>query len=195
METTRQKVQKLLDQGLHKAEIARRLGLSRSTVTFHCTGLGVPLDEKCARRYDWAEIQRYYDDGHTVRECAEYFGFSHCSWHKAKERGDIVTRPQMMSIEELLASPDRNRQHIVKRLIAEGLRERKCETCGLTEWMGQPISLQLHHVNGNGRDNSLGNLQLVCPNCHSQTDTWGGRNKNRRLRLVNPEGQDEAEAA
>jgi hypothetical protein len=59
------------------------------------------------------------------------------------------------------------------------LKLQRCERCGLTEWRGQPLSLELHHVNGNGSDNRLENLMLLCPNCHSQTETWGGRSKGR----------------
>lgn len=52
------------------------------------------------------------------------------------------------------------------------LREQKCENCGITEWLGQPINLQVHHINGDHLDNSLENLQLLCPNCHSYTNNW-----------------------
>lgn len=65
------------------------------------------------------------------------------------------------------------------RLLREGLLEARCyeEDCGLVEWKGKPISLQLDHVNGDKFDHRIENLRLLCPNCHSQTDTFGGKNK------------------
>jgi len=65
------------------------------------------------------------------------------------------------------------------RLLREGLLEAKCygEGCGLTEWRGQPISLQLDHINGDNLDHRIENLRLLCPNCHSQTETFAGKNK------------------
>lgn len=63
-----------------------------------------------------------------------------------------------------------------KRLLKEGVFERKCYKCGLQEWLGQPISLELEHKNGNNRDNRIENLTLLCPNCHAQTPTYRGRN-------------------
>jgi hypothetical protein len=67
------------------------------------------------------------------------------------------------------------------RLLREGLLEAKCygEGCGLTEWKGKPISLQLDHINGENFDHRIENLRLLCPNCHSQTDTFGGKNKRK----------------
>jgi 5-methylcytosine-specific restriction endonuclease McrA len=74
----------------------------------------------------------------------------------------------------------RCRHHVKLRLLDAGLKEQRCERCGLREWRDEPLALALHHVNGDGLDNRLENLQLLCPNCHSQTDTWGGKNKARR---------------
>jgi 5-methylcytosine-specific restriction endonuclease McrA len=73
-----------------------------------------------------------------------------------------------------------NRYHLKARLLTEGLKLAECERCGVKEWEGEPLAFELHHINGDGRDNRLENLQLLCPNCHSQTDTWGGRNKGRQ---------------
>lgn len=56
--------------------------------------------------------------------------------------------------------------------------EAKCEICGIKTWLGKPIVLQIHHLDGNHKNNSVDNLQLLCPNCHTQTDTYS--NKKRK---------------
>ena len=60
-------------------------------------------------------------------------------------------------------------------------REYKCECCGITEWNGKPIALQLHHINGIHNDNRLSNLQLLCPNCHSQTENFGTKGRGTSI--------------
>lgn len=67
-----------------------------------------------------------------------------------------------------------------RRLINEGVLEARCQMCGLTDWHGQPISLELDHINGVNDDHRLQNLRLLCPNCHSQTETFRGRNMRRQ---------------
>lgn len=69
-----------------------------------------------------------------------------------------------------------------KRLLKEGLIEYKCDCCGLTEWLDKPISLQLDHINGDNTDHRLENLRLLCPNCHSQTSTYAGKNAIRYVK-------------
>lgn len=60
-----------------------------------------------------------------------------------------------------------NSTKLRERLLKEGYKEHRCEKCGNTEWCGQPIPLELHHINGNHYDNRLENLLIVCSNCHS----------------------------
>jgi hypothetical protein len=166
----------LLEKGLSNGEISRMLDISSATVSFHARRLGYPPSRKYSPRTDWPEIQRYYDAGHSLRECEVRFGFSRRSWNRAVERGDIVPRPQALPIDQLLVKgPRRNRTHIKLRLLHEGLKENRCEDCGITEWLGQPLSMALHHVNGNGDDNRLENLRLLCSNCHSQTPNFARR--------------------
>jgi len=193
MKRRRDAVQELLDAGFSQAETARRLGISPATVSYHARTLGVPVREDCARRYDWKVVQNYYDAGHSARDCQRTFGFCSKTWHDAVNRGAIVTRPQAAPLVTYLVSGRRtNRTHLKRRLLAEGLKENRCERCGIESWLGEPLSMALHHVNGDGLDNRLENLALLCPNCHAQTPNFSGR--NRRLRAVAAVGED-AEAA
>jgi hypothetical protein len=189
----KERVRALYSQGLTQREIAARLGVSKTTVIYHVRTLDVPPDPKFGRRYDWETIQRAYESGLSMRQCMKKFGFTSVSWHKAVQRGAIVPRPAAMPIEELLVKgrPQTNRTHLKHRLIKEGLKQNQCEVCGITSWLGKPLKMQLHHDNGDGKDNRLENISFLCANCHSQTDTYGGRNGHRRpgarLRLVNGE--------
>lgn len=56
-----------------------------------------------------------------------------------------------------------------------------CQECGITEHNGKPIKCQVDHIDGNSTNNLLSNLRLLCPNCHSQTDTFAGRNKGKNV--------------
>lgn len=62
------------------------------------------------------------------------------------------------------------------RLVKEGHFIHQCSCCKLTEWRGNPISLELDHINGISNDHRIENLRLLCPNCHAQTDTYRGKN-------------------
>ena len=63
-----------------------------------------------------------------------------------------------------------------KRLINEGVLQNYCSICGIDTWNGLGISLQLDHINGNNIDNRIENLRILCPNCHSQTNNFAGKN-------------------
>jgi transposase-like protein len=178
---TKKRVAALLEQGLSHTEIARRLGITKHTVSYHARTLGRPADPRFTRRYDWVAIQRFYDTGHSVTECQREFGFARETWNAARRRGAIVPRPRATPIEQLLVVRPAagGRWNLRRRLLADGVKAPRCERCGIEDWQGEPLTLALHHVNGHTRDNRLENLQLLCPNCHSQTENFGGRNAGK----------------
>jgi hypothetical protein len=65
------------------------------------------------------------------------------------------------------------------RLFTEKLKTNICEECGTSEWNGKKLMCELDHINGNSRDHRLENLKILCPNCHSQTDTFRAKNKSK----------------
>ena len=70
-----------------------------------------------------------------------------------------------------------NTVSLKRRLLKAELLKKHCYNCGLTNWLDKPLALHLDHINGTNNDHRIENLRLLCPNCHSQTDTYAGKNK------------------
>lgn len=65
------------------------------------------------------------------------------------------------------------------KLLREAYLQRECFECGIAEWRGEPLAIQIDHINGVKTDWRIENLRMLCPNCHSQTPTFSGRNVKR----------------
>lgn len=83
---------------------------------------------------------------------------------------------ELSLLEYLAKSKDIQSNKVRKKLLDEGYKEYRCECCQLTEWLNEPIPLELHHRDGNRFNNELNNFQLLCPNCHAKTDSYRGKN-------------------
>ena len=82
-----------------------------------------------------------------------------------------------------------NIARLKSRLVSEGRLEYKCAFCGISEWRGLPLSLHLDHENGVNNDHRIENLRFLCPNCHSQTETFTGKNKTDKEKVTFTEEQ------
>ena len=98
----------------------------------------------------------------------------------SKDKG----KSRCKSVEEYLINGSCIKSSKLKeKLINAGLKQNKCECCGLTEWLNKPIICQLHHIDGDETNNELSNLQMLCPNCHSQTENYcGNANKTEKIK-------------
>lgn len=74
-----------------------------------------------------------------------------------------------------------NASSLRKKLIKQGVKEEKCENCGLSEWMNKPIPLELHHIDCDRFNNDLGNLKILCSNCHMQEHNYNNKKKPKKI--------------
>ena len=98
--------------------------------------------------------------------------FTGKGWRGGNRKPVVSSKP----IFEILQSGVVYQSYKLKRrLFVEGLKAKSCEGCFGSEWMGQPIPLELDHINGDPTDNRLENLRILCPNCHALTETYRGK--------------------
>ncbi len=153
------------------------------------------LESLCQDSYSYSDVLRKLgiqpigSNFVTIKKYIEKYEidishFTHRGWRKNKQGEDVAIVP----LEEICKENTHFQcNQLKKRLIAANIFKNECACCGLTnEWQGKPITLELHHKNGNHFDNRIENLQILCPNCHSQTDTFRTRNKPKQQQVTKP---------
>lgn len=198
--TNTDRIREMLSAGYRYGDICRELGVASSTVAYHARRIGASKFSFDRTTYDWDEIQKYYDDGNTLSDIVSKFGMNWSSITEAKRRGDFKTddsneRKKKLKdkrMETASQTPDKNilcvdsiasptsvkRKIKLLQLIPYECHNHSCSLHGNInpEWAGKKLVLYLDHVNGRRNDNRLENLRWLCPNCHSQTDTYAGKN-------------------
>jgi len=191
-----EKIREMLFNGKSYGEITRETGAAASTVAYHARKIGI-IKKRGGNRYNWPEIQKHINDGGNFETCINEFNVSvgairYAIKHglvnipkekRLKRRGNGVIKKPMDEILIRDSSFSCNSK-FKKRLVEEEILDYRCynklcilhDTTTLT-WCGEPIVLHLDHINGVRNDNRRENLRFLCPNCHSQTTTYCGRNK------------------
>ncbi len=150
-------VKTIVSQTYSSAEACRRLGMvgtSGSTTRFRKFLDNKQIDYSHWTSQRWSKDKTSLDDDRL---------------RKTKDKSLIFTD-----------NSNASSSYVRKLLLKHKLKDYKCESCNLSnEWNGKQINLQMDHINGNRKDHRLENLRWLCPNCHSQTDTFCARNSNR----------------
>lgn len=197
-------------KGLSQRDIAKLVGVGNGTVSYRIRRINASLPEaeriasharrrRSTRTWSDAQLVEAVATGNSVVDCIRALGLSDRSarnWQTVKAAiADLNLSTShwvrnhrapgaRIPLSEILVEGSTYSTHSLRlRLLDEGVKEHRCEDCQRTEWQGEPIPLELEHINGTSNDHRLENLMLLCPNCHALTLTWRGR-KNRRHRCV-----------
>jgi 5-methylcytosine-specific restriction endonuclease McrA len=146
-------LQTLLDKSNSYADLLRKVGLNPK-------GRNPDTLKKIIKEYNLDE---------TMLNKNRSDLYSQCAYDTHKKNSYFL--------EDILDGkyPNYQSNKLLKRLIKEGYKENKCECCGIFNWCNKPITFHLHHKDGNHNNNKLENLEVLCPNCHSQTETFAGK--------------------
>lgn len=146
------------------SEVIRKLGLVVSTTTYRKVKAiikKISLDISHFHGYGWSKNKNILNSEQVWRKYSKEKIFS---------KNSPATRCR------------------VKNLITKNkIYDYKCKECGISEWYGVQLSLHLDHINGVRNDNRLENLRFLCPNCHSLTSTYAGKNSTKKNKFTDEE--------
>ena len=134
---------------------------------------GIFCSRTCANSRTWSDEQKE-KRSKQLKEVFSSFTKEELKQRSLKgSKGRSVTAKEKLLSADITALGHDGRR---KRVLLE--QDSKCNKCGIDRWQGIPISLELDHIDGNKQNNERSNLECLCPNCHAQTPTWRGRNRN-----------------
>lgn len=188
-----EEIQELRRNGLSYGQIAKKLLITKSQACYCCK---IDLEERKSKQIDNTTFEDTICD--LGKKCDNIYQICKILGKKPtnenyKKINSILTKNNVdishfkpnynscnfqpkKDIKDYLSYGSKiTLSRLKNKLIEEHYKERKCERCKNTLWEGQPIPLELHHINGNRLDNRIENLQILCPNCHTLTDNYCGR--------------------
>lgn len=131
------------------------------------------IDEKQSKAFICRQL---HCKPETLESYLKNFGITYAGNKGQKGRRVGVGK---LSAEEYAKRSYVSAHKLKLRLISEGIKQHQCEVCGIEEWMGKKVPIELDHIDGNHYNNDFKNLRIICPNCHAQTDTHSGKNRKK----------------
>jgi len=141
----------------------------------------------------YTEILRFFkmcihgNNSKTLKSRIDALDCSTAHFHPNFYNLVILRMASNIPYEKIFCENSRYSQKSLKRrIIKDKLLPYQCRCGNKGEWLGAALSLQLEHINGVNNDNRLENLEFLCPNCHTQTETFAGRNNPSRKPKKDP---------
>lgn len=156
-------------------------------------GSGKFCSKSCSNSRSWSKEDRLKKSiaNKNSKKLKEAVSKRKADKERTKEIWDRISETKRKKRIEFLKNSNPSELNILQlkeKIILE--QDSKCNKCGIFEWMGKPIVLELEHKDGNNKNNKIENLEALCPNCHSLTPTWRGRNKNKSIKKYKVSDKD-----
>src|ERR1035437_564956 len=202
----REEILKLRESGATYTEIVQKLNVTKSIVAYYCNEKRFDKEkfkkkEESKLEYENIIVNHIKNSDNINQICKKLnirpsntnytkinkiidkynVNIDHFCVDFTKKENNIYTLETIFCKNSLYTSYS----NLKDKLINNNLKEYKCECCNGTEWLNKPIPLQTHHVDGVKTNNEISNLQLLCPNCHTFTDNYTGKNIKTILPSIN----------
>jgi len=133
-------------------------------------------------------ICRTGSSNETIKKYIHTYNLDTTHFDSFKDHLNNLRKNNIQSLESILikGSTYLNNTYLKIRLVKNNLLEYKCSICNNRGvWQDKKMALQLDHINGINNDNRIENLRFLCPNCHSQTNTFSGKNNSKKIQKKN----------
>lgn len=187
-------IKQMLLEGANYPEIMKTIGVAKSTISYHAKMIGMSTTA-----HDWERIQLSYDSNKDLHMLMKDFRLHRVTIWDACRSGKLKVEKTLSELQKEIRAislddifkdgsgyESSTVRTYVKRneLLPYGCAIEECILHKTTEWCGSDIKFHLDHINGVRTDHRLENLRWLCPNCHSQTSTYCGRNSKGTKKFV-----------